>query len=322
MAPSGSGIVDGKMAVAEPMRQLAAAMERRRLAHAYLLSSGRPGALRDELKELARLVLCLRPELDLGRACGACRSCSQVERGSHPDLLWMEPDGGRIKIEQVKQLKEQAALAPLWGERRAVVVPDAHLMSMEAANAFLKLLEEPPSPLLFLLGIPQGATVLSTISSRCHRLSSRRLSDREMAAFRPDSGDPLLLYLAHGDPKRLERLADERFLQLTNGFLALLEAPSPALRTTRALALAQEAAKDRELVIHLMHLAALLCRDLMALSDPDAATLLPVDLLHGLHRPPEDELWDYSRWLAEVPLLLERNINPLFLAEGILLFWV
>ena len=197
-------------------------------------------------------------------------------------------------------------------------------MTAESANALLKLLEEPPPSLVFLMGAPQGAPILPTIQSRCHRLASPRLTDGEMAHASPSSADRLLLRLAHGDPQRLERLLEEGPAALKEGFFRMLEMEGTPARTREALRLAQEAAQGRERLLFLVQLDLVLCRDLLALeAGARDHLLLPPSLLSPLlGRRGDEELWDHARWLMEVPALLERNLNPLLLAESLLLFWV
>ncbi|HWR39517.1 MAG TPA: DNA polymerase III subunit delta' [Patescibacteria group bacterium] len=107
---------------------------------------------------------------DTVRPCGTCPSCRLNQRQVHPDLLRIGPDGAAIKIDQIRGLQHEAALAPVMGERRVCIINDAELMTTQAANSLLKLLEEPPPGFLFILVAQDSRPLLPTILSRCCRL--------------------------------------------------------------------------------------------------------------------------------------------------------
>ena len=122
-------------------------------------------------------------------ACGVCRSCRRMlaepgEPGSHesvhPDLLHLQPDGKAIKIDQVREILKVVPYPPLEARVRFVVIDPAESMTVPAANALLKTLEEPPSSTQFILISAQPDALLSTIRSRCQRISFGRLTDTEV----------------------------------------------------------------------------------------------------------------------------------------------
>ncbi|MCK5682054.1 DNA polymerase III subunit delta' [bacterium] len=106
-----------------------------------------------------------------GDACGKCPSCIQVSRKIYPDILTIAADNQQIKIEQVSEIQEFISFAPLVGERRIVIIKDAHKLNHTAANALLKTLEEPAPTVLFILLSHRHNLLLATILSRCLRLS-------------------------------------------------------------------------------------------------------------------------------------------------------
>jgi DNA polymerase-3 subunit delta' len=122
-------------------------------------------------------------------ACGACGSCRKVERGLHPDVLWVEPQRGVIRINQVSPRERRGTEPPpphqpivAWvgfrpyeGNRRVVVIDDAHAMTPGAQNALLKTLEEPPPSSTLVLVTPAPGNLLPTIRSRCQSLRFRPL---------------------------------------------------------------------------------------------------------------------------------------------------
>jgi len=107
-------------------------------------------------------------------ACGSCSSCLLYAAGNHPDLHIIKlPEGKRqIVIEQIREeVLGRAYLKPMTGVTSTFIVQDAHLMNMNASNAFLKTLEEPPQTSHFILITPDRDSVLPTISSRCQTLA-------------------------------------------------------------------------------------------------------------------------------------------------------
>lgn len=154
---------------------LQAAVSHKRLAHAYLFHGEEAIGKRLTALRLAQALSCERPS-DAGSldSCGTCRSCRQIEAYTHPDFFVIEPDPDQatrqIKIEQVREIEHQIMYRPLIGERKICLVDDADRMTIGAANALLKTLEEPPEHSLFLVVSSRPAALPATIRSRCQAL--------------------------------------------------------------------------------------------------------------------------------------------------------
>ena len=120
-------------------------------------------------------------ELD---ACGCCSACRRIARGVHADVMMIEPgDTGVIRIDQVRDAIERAAYRPFEGQRRVVIIDEADALVVEAQNALLKTLEEPPSASVFLLVSGRPDVLIPTVRSRCQRLRFGRLSVAEVTAL-------------------------------------------------------------------------------------------------------------------------------------------
>jgi DNA polymerase-3 subunit delta' len=134
---------------------------------------------------VAQAINCLEPRTtsELERdACGKCASCRRIERGTHPDVIVVEPgDTGSIKIEAVRDVIDRAGYRPFEGRRRVVVVDDADALVVQAQNALLKTLEEMPAASIFLLVSSIPDALLPTVRSRCPRLRFGPLSPAEVA---------------------------------------------------------------------------------------------------------------------------------------------
>jgi len=99
--------------------------------------------------------------------CLNCKTCHLIDVGSHPDFQIISPDGAQIKVDQVRELRVEAFLSPMAGEGRAFVIDSAHTMNEAAQNALLKVLEEPPKGVTFILLAKSAKLLLETIRSRC-----------------------------------------------------------------------------------------------------------------------------------------------------------
>lgn len=110
------------------------------------------------------------------KSCGVCRSCCKIESGNHPDVIRIKPSGAFIRIAQIRELLETLSLKPYEATIRVVVISDAHAMNPEAANALLKMLEEPPDQTIFILTTEQLADLLPTVVSRCQQIRFRPVS--------------------------------------------------------------------------------------------------------------------------------------------------
>lgn len=146
-----------------------------RIAHAYLFHGADGIGKRLTALRFVQAMNCETPSGDGGpEACGTCRPCRQIDAQSFPDLLTVEPDRERavpqIKIEQIRELEHHLVYRPLIGSRKICVVDDADRMTLAAANALLKTLEEPPAHSLFILISGRPSALPATVRSRCHAL--------------------------------------------------------------------------------------------------------------------------------------------------------
>ena len=138
-----------------------------------LLITGPPNVGKGTLaRSLAQALLCTADE----RPCNVCRPCRLVAHGTHPDLLWVEPEGGSLKIAQVRDLTRRLTLSPFEGAWQIAVLNRFELATAGAANALLKTLEEPPTDVVLVLLAQQAEALLPTIVSRCQVLALRPLS--------------------------------------------------------------------------------------------------------------------------------------------------
>jgi DNA polymerase-3 subunit delta' len=150
-------------------RRLIGQLHGDRLAHGYLLT-GEPGlGKKDFAIAAAQLLLCENPEES--DPCNACRSCELFKAGTNPDLLTIAPESSRvIKVDQIRQLTEFANKTSHGKKRKLVVLDRVEALNINAANALLKTLEEPPANTVLFLITANPGRLLATITSRCQRV--------------------------------------------------------------------------------------------------------------------------------------------------------
>jgi len=163
-------------AQAQGVQLLQRSLERGRLAHAYLFTGHQLGELESLALALAKTLNCQQPVKKGDAAidcCDKCPACLKIEHGNHADVHWVRPESKTrvITIEQMRDLMKQMQLKPNEAEYKVAVVVAADRLRTEAANAFLKTLEEPPAKSILILLTTEPQRILETILSRCLRLS-------------------------------------------------------------------------------------------------------------------------------------------------------
>ena len=136
--------------------------------HHALLVSGINGVGQSEFAQhVAQLLLCEHSDK---APCGICHSCQVAKADTHPDWLVLDGREGGIRVDAVRQVVAKVANKPQLGFSKVVVIHEAHEMNVNAANAILKALEEPPSSTYFILTTHTSRALIPTILSRCQRV--------------------------------------------------------------------------------------------------------------------------------------------------------
>jgi len=150
------------------VRFLKGVLSRQRIPHGYLFL-GMPGVGKtDTAIAMAQALNCLAPRE--GEGCGQCKPCRGIQERSFCDLGFLEPDGQVIRIEQIRELERVLAFKPQFGRYRVTVIREAERMTLEAANGFLKTLEEPPPGNVLILQAADLSQLMPTIVSRCQKV--------------------------------------------------------------------------------------------------------------------------------------------------------
>jgi DNA polymerase III subunit delta' len=151
-------------------------IERQRLGHGYLFTGHQLDQLEALARTLAKTLNCRNPVRASGApidSCDVCPSCTKIDHATHADIHWIRPESKTriITIEQVRDLLHEIQLKPTEARYKVAVVVAADRLRTEAANAFLKTLEEPPANSLLILLTTEPQRLLETILSRCLRLN-------------------------------------------------------------------------------------------------------------------------------------------------------
>jgi DNA polymerase III subunit delta' len=169
----------------DAVQLLQRSLARHRLGHAYLFSSDDLGHLEQVARTLAKTLNCERRGTGgdgdaAPDCCDACLSCRKIENGTHADVQWVRPESRSrvILIDQVRDLMQTIFLKPTEAEYKVAVIVGADRLNLQAANAFLKTLEEPPARSVLILLSTEPGKILETILSRCLRLSFAGERDR------------------------------------------------------------------------------------------------------------------------------------------------
>lgn len=148
-----------------------------RISHAYAFVGPKGIGKAMTARVFAMALLCDGPS----RPCGECRTCRRVERGVHPDLHWIVPDGKSLRIEQMRALQSALMLKPFEAERKVAVIDDGDLFTTAAQNSLLKVLEEPPGETVIIVIASHPGSLLATIRSRCQVIRMQPLPIAEVA---------------------------------------------------------------------------------------------------------------------------------------------
>lgn len=160
-----------------------------RLAHAYLFTGTRGTGKTSCAKILSKAINCLHPVN--GNPCNECEICKGIDNGSVMDVVEIDAASNR-GIEDIRALRDESAFSPAQAKYRVYIIDEVHMLTIEAFNALLKTLEEPPEHVKFILATTEVQKLPSTILSRCQRFDFRRIESEDIA-------DRLTYVCAHED---------------------------------------------------------------------------------------------------------------------------
>ncbi len=190
-----------------------------KLGHAYLLE-GEDGIGK---KTLANYV-CALMMCESGNGCGICNACSCINMGSHPDIIRISNgDKQTIGIDKIRELSGRVYEKPIMAKYKAIIIENAHLLTKEAQNAMLKLIEEPPRYAVFMLLCNSTSRILKTVMSRVTKINILPLDTAMLKSICPDAPEFMYKY-CRGNAGELLKLKDDlEFANLRNTTLKLID---------------------------------------------------------------------------------------------------
>ena len=182
------------------VRTLRNAVEQGQVHHAYLFVGSRGTGKTSMAKILAACLNCTEgPTIS---PCGKCDSCVAIANATSLDVIEMDAASNN-SVDDIRDLREKVAYAPVSGRHKVYILDEAHMLSPQAWNAFLKTLEEPPPRTIFVLATTEAQKVLPTVVDRCHRFDFGRPTVEQVATV-------------------LERVAGQEGIDVDRGALALI----------------------------------------------------------------------------------------------------
>lgn len=300
------------------------------IAHAYLITGPRYVGKGVLALNLAQALNCEGSEAP----CGECRSCRRIEEGKHADVTLLGPDSGtEIGIDDIRGLQRLANLPPYEGKRKVFIIDDAEYLSTEASNALLKVLEEPPPAVVWLLLTAEQERLLPTVISRCQRLELRpvprkQVQDLLIHSYSAEPGKArLLAELSHGCIGwALSALGNDAILEQRSqriaGLFSLLTAGLEQ-RFGWAQELAGQFVRDRRGAAAIWELWLDWWHDLSLIKCDCSEAIVNTDYQTDMERQAGLlSLLDIRRFLAGLRLTEEeisRNANPRLALEALML---
>ena len=170
---------------AQGVQLLQRSLARGRLGHAYLFAGDRLEELESLARTLAKTLNCQKPAQTSGVAadsCDECASCRKIDGDVHADIHWARPESKSrvITIDQMREMMREIQLKPTEAEFKVAIIAGADRLNVQAANSFLKTLEEPPAKSVLILLSTEPQRILETILSRCLRLNFYGDGKREL----------------------------------------------------------------------------------------------------------------------------------------------
>ncbi len=206
--------------------------ERSKLPHACILASPNPELQNTAALQLAAAALCEKTQ---NVPCGACRHCRKVLKGIHPDVSIIEREVNEkgklrreITIGQIRDMASDAYILPNEASGKVYIIKEAELMNLNAQNAALKIFEEPPSGVMFILCAAKITQLLPTIRSRCAEITingeepqnEEALRDADIFLNAVATGDPVQIYNACVSLEKMDTLDALAFVRAVSARVA------------------------------------------------------------------------------------------------------
>ncbi|MFC1548397.1 DNA polymerase III subunit delta' [Candidatus Omnitrophota bacterium] len=307
------------------VRYLARSMSSGRIAGSYLFSGPRGVGRGLTAKAFIAALICGNKDTQ-GNVCGLCPACKRIDTLEHPDILWISPGKNKkIKIEEIRNVKEALSLKPFESPVNVCVIEDAHMMTREASNALLKVLEEPPGHSIIILITNKKELLLETVISRCMEVRFRPMpvseakdiimelvkdTDEEMAYF--------LAYFSQGSPGRALEMIDEGLLERKDDLIGIIDNIVKE-RNPSCLNWDQE---NRDVLLEDLEMLIMFFRDMVMGKEGVNAAVIDEDLFDTemyrfFEKYQAGKIYDIVEKLVNMKWALVGNVNPKLVAQAL-----
>ncbi len=264
--------------------------------------------------------------------CCACRPCRKILSDAHPDVLSIKPSGTIIKIAQIRDLCHTLTLKPFEARLRVVIISQAQAMNPEAANALLKVLEEPPDSTILILTAEQTSDLLPTIVSRCQQIRFNPISRKSIARYLtlnqriPAQQATIIAGMAGGSLSRARVMSKTGWMDYRNWLLSASGLDNPGALSLRPinvlLAFAENLSRKKESLPDALEIIKSWLRDLVVCQYNDKK-VINTDMTPRLQkiakRLSTESLLLKIEAIQKVQHNIESNANPRLSLELLML---
>ncbi len=307
---------------------LSGQIETGRLNHALLITGPAQTGKSLLAQRIAQAVNCLAQQT---RPCGACRACTMIERGIHPDIIHVEREKTSIKIDAIRAVQQGLSLPPLEAHEKVIILHDLQYASGEAMDSLLKTLEEPPSHTRIIVTASAAEDLLSTIVSRSQQIPLRLVpSDTIRAAIgsiEPDIDPKLaddLSKMAAGRPGWvISVLKDESLLEWRGEVFEALQKLLSSSRHLRFKYARDMAYSDG--IMTILELWQSFWRDALLWSEGLEANIVNVDQVTAMtmlsSQSKREDIIKALQAVRTAQTAIQRNANKRMVLDVMLLHW-
>lgn len=304
------------------LRYLKYSVEKGRIPTSYLFSGPKGVGRALSARSFIRSLIC-KETAGKGKPSCRCSSCIRINSGEHPDMKWIRPEKNRnIKIEEIRALKDFVSLRPFESSYNCVVVEDAHMMTPEASNALLKVLEEPPGNTVIILISDKKELLLTTVVSRCSEVRFVSLSAAETKSIikevsgMDDGQAAVLAYFSQGSPGVALEMAAQGHIERRAAISELLR----SIHDKGSYSLMEWDVRDKDPLMDDIETLIMILRDTAFRKEG----LEDMVLDSGMTDITADSFPDYSgiedvydviSELLDIKLALSGNVNPKIAAQ-------
>ena len=308
------------------VESLKVAIKAGRFGHAYLFVGPESVGKNLVAKTLAKTLNCETNQTD---SCDICSSCIKIDKNIHPDVTWIVPEGkgNTIKIEKIRQLRNNINLKPYEGRKKVYIIDKAHLMTDAAANSLLKTLEEPPPDSVLILISEKPERLFYTIKSRCQIIRFKPMSATCLEGILKKEHNlstdfsHFLAYFSSGRLGKALRLKDEDALKWKNEVIDLFT----PINNNRVTAQAQSSIifdddrvffnGDKEKILLALNVLSVWYRDILILKKAQTENIVinsdRIDLVYSkLSECSEEGLLNMLEEVRKTISLIRQNVNP------------